>query len=103
MENFYNIPMSDFFELSVFHLGLTVTMALGFYFIKTISGVSQGSSSLERMRDKYDNTYHMDFDKAWEIIFGKTYFPLQFLFSPWLSPQIHIDQVMKEYYGFEIE
>mmetsp|Transcript_4944 Transcript_4944/g.5626 ORF Transcript_4944/g.5626 Transcript_4944/m.5626 type:complete len:108 (+) Transcript_4944:478-801(+) len=102
-DKFFTVTGSELFEMSAYHMGLAVTIVLGFYFVKIMHHVSKGLSSLERLRDNTDNTYQIEFGDYWDIIFGKKLYRLSWLFTPWLAERKNIDVVMKEYYGFEIE
>ncbi|CAI2373969.1 unnamed protein product [Moneuplotes crassus] len=101
IEALFTTTGSDLFEMTAYHLGLAVTIVLGFYFVKIIHGMSKGTSSLERLRDETDNTYHIEFNKAWDSVFGRTLFPMSFVLAPWMTSQKHIDIIMKDYYRFD--
>lgn len=97
------LPWDEYIHVCCYNCGIAVTVLCGAHFVKISNDISRGSTTLERKRDYYDGTYYLDFDKHWEMYYGKTRFPFQWLLSPWLEKQPPYEEAMKELYGFTVE
>ena len=101
--NIFYLTWEEFRYFSCYNAGLGVTFVWGLHFAKIWSGISRGVSTLEFKKNRSDSTYDVGFDGNWELSYGTSFFPFQWVFIPWISKRKSIDEYMKDMYGIEIE
>jgi hypothetical protein len=98
---FFYIKFEDFCEIAAYNLGIGVTIVIGYYFVKMVHMISKGQSTLEDRKDEHDDTFNISLARSFEIYYGKELFPFMWAFVSFIQPKKGIDEVMRNYYGFE--